>query len=485
VSVFTGKPHFPSSLQQRLSINCVLVFVSIQTAQAEARNLERAEREREREREKERARSAAMDEWEELAWRVPETLMLVSCEMEATRLIEVAHSNLQVRGTLFRRIHLGMPAAIAMNLFGDPAAEGVIPTEILEEARREISQSGARHGKTRHVFARYVVAHLGVQQDDPAYRSWEVHHQDAIRFTDKALEKVSEAASHAEAAKDAVDIAETLLSQPQPPLQLWAEWTSAAEKLVDQAALEATLALDEVLRARQSVALEFFDAVAILRRGRAPPAAVDKWWQEIERTLPGAFLLVATGGLKALRLIRDAHGKLQERVAMLRVNLRQETPAAAVPVEGNSAYQLDPEGICPTVALEDARREISQSTVLHAKTRHVLARYVAHLGAQQDDPAYRSWDVHHQEAVDHISKALKRVIDTVSNAEAGKVALVIMGSVAYGCPLWDVWASEAEKFTAVAALEATMATNEMRCAQEAVAQELSDAWTILLSRRRN
>uniref|UniRef100_A0A0E0G920 Uncharacterized protein n=1 Tax=Oryza nivara TaxID=4536 RepID=A0A0E0G920_ORYNI len=240
VSVFTGKPHFPSSLQQRLSINCVLVFVSIQTAQAEARNLERAEREREREREKERARSAAMDEWEELAWRVPETLMLVSCEMEATRLIEVAHSNLQVRGTLFRRIHLGMPAAIAMNLFGDPAAEGVIPTEILEEARREISQS----------------------------------------------------------------------------------------------------------------------------------------------------------------------------------------------------------------------------TVLHAKTRHVLARYVAHLGAQQDDPAYRSWDVHHQEAVDHISKALKRVIDTVLNAEAGKVALVIMGSVAYGCPQWDVWASEAEKFTAVAALEATMATNE-------------------------
>ena len=107
VSVFTGKPHFPSSLQQRLSINCVLVFVSILTAQAEARNLERAEREREREREKEkeRARSAAMDEWEELAWRVPETLMLVSCEMEATRLIEVAHSNLQVRGTKIRRIH--------------------------------------------------------------------------------------------------------------------------------------------------------------------------------------------------------------------------------------------------------------------------------------------------------------------------------------------------------------------------------------------
>ena len=133
------------------------------------------------------------------------------------------------------------------------------------------------------------------------------------------------------------------------------------------------------------------------------------------------------------------------------------------------------EGVIPTEILEEARREISQSTILHAKTRHVLARNVANL----------SWDVHHQEAVDHISKARKRLIDTVANAEAGKVALVIMGSVAYGCPQWDVWASEAEKFTAVAALEATMATNEVRCAQEAVAQELSDAWTILLSRRRN
>lgn len=103
--------------------------------------------------------------------------MLVSSEMEAVvRLIDVAHSKLQVLGTLFRRIHLGMPAAIAMDLFGDPATVGVSPTEILEEARREISLSGARHGKTMHVFARYVV----VQQDDPG-----THYQDAIRFIDK------------------------------------------------------------------------------------------------------------------------------------------------------------------------------------------------------------------------------------------------------------------------------------------------------------
>ncbi|EEE53901.1 hypothetical protein OsJ_00439 [Oryza sativa Japonica Group] len=101
--------------------------------------------------------------------------------MEAVvRLIDVAHSKLQVLGTLFRRIHLGMPAAIAMDLFGDPATVGVSPTEILEEARREISLSGARHGKTMHVFARYVVAHLHVQQDDPG-----THYQDAIRFIDK------------------------------------------------------------------------------------------------------------------------------------------------------------------------------------------------------------------------------------------------------------------------------------------------------------
>uniref|UniRef100_A0A0E0JE95 Uncharacterized protein n=1 Tax=Oryza punctata TaxID=4537 RepID=A0A0E0JE95_ORYPU len=412
------------------------------------------------------------DEWEELALTVPETLMQVGSEMEAVRLIEVAQSKLQVLGTIRRR-RFGMPAAISMDLFGDPSPVGVCPTVIIEEARREISQNAARHGKAGHVFARYA-KHVGIQHEPPC-SSWDAHYQNAIRITDKALEKVSEAAWHAEAAKDAVDIAETLLFQPQPPLQLWAEWASAAEKLVDQAALEATLALDEVLQARQAVALEFFDAVAILRHGRSPPAALDKW-QELARTIPGALMLVATGGLKALRLIRDAHGKLQERVAVLRENLRQETPAA-VPVEDNFT---EPEGgICPTVALEDARREISQSTVLHAKTRHVFGRYVAYLGVQQDDPAYRSWDAHYEDAVDHIGKAIERVIDTVSNAEAGNVALIIMGNFAYRCPQWDVWASEAENFTAVAALEATMATNEVRCAHEAVVQELSGAWTIL------
>ncbi|KAF0920767.1 hypothetical protein E2562_036850 [Oryza meyeriana var. granulata] len=154
-----------------------------------------------------------MDEWEELARRVSGTLMLVDSGMEAVRLIELAHSKLQQRTNLMRSIRLGTPAAIAMNHFADPAPVGVCPTETLEEARRENSQNAARHAMASHVFVRYA-AHHGIQHEPPC-SSWDAHYHDATDITEKALEKVSEAASRAEAAKDAVDIAESLLSQPQ------------------------------------------------------------------------------------------------------------------------------------------------------------------------------------------------------------------------------------------------------------------------------
>lgn len=454
-----------------MSINCVLVFISIQTAtHTRAENTPNPKPKRERAREGEidrRRRPPAMDEWEELARTVPATLMQVGSGMEAVRKIQVAHRKIQGRAGLMRNIRFGMPAAIAMSLFDDPAPVGVCPTVTLEEARCEISRGAARHAMADHVFVRYVEL-LGIQHE-PLCTSRDTHHREAIRFTAMALEKVREAASLAEAAKDAVDIAETLLPQPE----LKTEWALAAQDLAERADYEATQALEFVKRACDVVALEFFDTWTILRRGRARSAEM-KEWRELALKVPGTIMLIGDAELETLELIQAAVSKFQKHVELLQEVRHGTATATAV----DNFTDPDPEGALPTELLENARRGMSKSTVRHAKAHHIFARYAAFLGIQGDEE-YRSWDNKHQEAAGSMVAALKKVIDAVSDAEAAKDAVAMVGILPYQCPLWELWALRAQNQTSLSSFNATLAILDVRQAREAFFVEVLRAWLIL------
>uniref|UniRef100_A0A0E0JE98 Uncharacterized protein n=1 Tax=Oryza punctata TaxID=4537 RepID=A0A0E0JE98_ORYPU len=408
------------------------------------------------------------DEWEELALTVPETLMQVGSGMEAVRKIQVAHRKIQERAAFVRNIRFGMPAATAMSLFDDPAPVGVCPTMTLEEARREISRGAVRHAMADHVFTRYT-EHLGIQHEPPC-TSRDTHYLDAIRITDKALVKISEAAWLAEAAKDAVDIAETFL----PQTELKTEWALAAQDLAERADYEATQALEEVHNARHVIALEFFDAWTIVRRGRVRSAEI-KEWRELALKAPGTLVLIGDAELKTLALIEAAASKFQKHVRLLR-EVRLGTPTAT---SVDNFADPDPEGVLATELLENARRGISKSAVRHAKTHHIFARYAASLGIQDDDEAYRSWDVKHQDAAGRMVAALKNVIDAVSDAEAAKDAVAMVGILPYQCPLWKSWALRAQNLTTFASVKAALAIIDVRQAREAFAMEFLRAWVIL------
>lgn len=454
-----------------MSINCVLVFISIQTAtHTRAENTPNPKPKRERAREGEidrRCRPPAMDEWEELARTVPATLMQVGSGMEAVRKIQVAHRKIQGRAGLMRNIRFGMPAAIAMSLFDDPAPVGVCPTVTLEEARCEISRGAARHAMADHVFVRYIEL-LGIQHEPPC-ASRDTHHREAIRFTAMALEKVREAASLAEAAKDAVDIAETLLPQPE----LKTEWALAAQDLAERADYEATQALEFVKRARDVVALEFFDTWKILRRGRARSAEM-KEWRELALKVPGTIMLIGDAELETLELIQAAVSKFQKHVELLQEVRHGTATATAV----DNFTDPDPEGALPTELLENARRGMSKSAVRHAKAHHIFARYAAFLGIQGDEE-YSSWDNKHQEAAGSMVAALKKVIDAVSDAEAAKDAVAMVGILPYQCPLWELWALRAQNQTSLSSFNATLAILDVRQAREAFFVEVLRAWLIL------
>uniref|UniRef100_A0A0E0NVN6 Uncharacterized protein n=1 Tax=Oryza rufipogon TaxID=4529 RepID=A0A0E0NVN6_ORYRU len=142
-----GRPS-DGRLVHRLSINFVLLFVSIQiathTEDAQIPIPNRSEKEREGEEELDRR------QW---------TLMQLSSGMRAVRKI-------QERAALMRNIRFGMPAAIAMSLFGDPASVGVCPTMTLAGHR---SPRDGRPHRSRVV--------------KPPCTSRDTHYRDAIRIT--------------------------------------------------------------------------------------------------------------------------------------------------------------------------------------------------------------------------------------------------------------------------------------------------------------
>ncbi|BAS70488.1 Os01g0157001 [Oryza sativa Japonica Group] len=204
-----------------------------------------------------------MDEWEELARRLPVALMRVSSGMEDVKLIEVALAKFQKRSAMMGRILDGTPAAIAEQELDDPAPVGERPTVSLEKAYREISYSAARHAMARGVFFLCAVHHR--TQDEPPFLHWDARHQVAIGHFERAMQSITDAMGHYAAAKDVVIVNETFLPQED----VWRRWASAAKLLVDRAASLTTLALDEARQVHHVVALELSEASSILRQWRA------------------------------------------------------------------------------------------------------------------------------------------------------------------------------------------------------------------------
>ncbi|KAF0920770.1 hypothetical protein E2562_036853 [Oryza meyeriana var. granulata] len=414
-----------------------------------------------------------MDEWEELAGTVRGTLMLVGSRMEeAVRMIGVAHGKLQQRANLVRSIRQGTAVAIALNNFADPDPERICPTDILKEARREITQSAARHAMAGHVFVRYA-AHHGIQHEPPS-RSWDAHYQEAVGHLDEAIKKVSDAVGHYAAADDIVAILEAFVLQPET----FARWAHAAELLIKDAASDAALALDKVRRSRLVVADEFLDASKILHCGGARPASI-KLWREAALTVLGTFRLIGTIGMEAFGLIEVALSKFEEHSDLLR-RVRQGTPED-VAVD-NFADAVPEDVLLSTVILEIAHHEISQTAVRHAKIHHIFVRYAAYLRIQ-DNPVYRSWNSHHQDAVGHFKEALSGIRHAVSSFQVAKDAVSMIGVLPNRCPIWEGWALKAHTFTVLARLYASVARDDVGRARQAVSLEFIDAWTILRQRR--
>ncbi|KAG8053413.1 hypothetical protein GUJ93_ZPchr0001g30052 [Zizania palustris] len=206
---------------------------------------------------------AAMDvwRWRDLALTVPGTLMLVSTRMEAFNLIEAARTKLDERAKLIRMIRYGARLETAVEHFADPVPEGVLPSDVIEDARRAISHNAALHASIGHIFVSYC-KFLGINDDEPACERWKSHFHEAVAITDEALDSVNDTASQAEAVKDIADIVGSL----PVGCPLREHWALAGEQLMNLAANNATMALVELRRMRHAVSLEFFDAWVLLNR---------------------------------------------------------------------------------------------------------------------------------------------------------------------------------------------------------------------------
>uniref|UniRef100_A0A0D9UWZ0 Uncharacterized protein n=1 Tax=Leersia perrieri TaxID=77586 RepID=A0A0D9UWZ0_9ORYZ len=393
-----------------------------------------------------------MDAREELALTVPGTLMLLGTDlMEALRLIEAAERELEADV-------VSMPVS---------DATGVLATRILEDARRKISSIASRHAMSGHLFVRYA-AHHGIQHDPPC-SSWDEHYRDAVRLTDKALRRVRDAASDAEAAVDTAVIAAGFRGND---IRQFTDWTLAALDHLQRAAMNATMALLKMHDARDAVALEFFDAWTIVRRGRSLSTARNIW-RELALTVPATLMLISTE-TESSRLIELARSKLHERLNLLRSIREGTSPKDA----DDNFVDPEPEVVLPTVTLEDARREITWNAAHHEMIRHVFASYAAFLGIQ-DNPLYSRWLARHHDAVRHTNLALKTLRAAASCFMIASDAVGMMGDLPYYCPLWGEWAWKGQTFTSGADLFANRALDAMCRARQAICEQFFDAWVIL------
>ncbi|CAO2193749.1 unnamed protein product [Urochloa humidicola] len=176
------------------------------------------------------------EQWTRLARTVPATLLLVATSESERVIRRVESAHRQLVGQLCIPSH-------------DSCGEVAL------------------HAGAGHVFAQWAARaqRAGLLADAP-WRAWEGHRAEAARHGDEAAGRVRAALTHLAAA---VQIILVVRSRPpeSPPRVAWA---SEAERLARRAAAELAAALGAVRRMRDAVALEFFDAWAVLTNCEAP-----------------------------------------------------------------------------------------------------------------------------------------------------------------------------------------------------------------------
>ncbi|KAL5228521.1 hypothetical protein ABZP36_016786 [Zizania latifolia] len=158
-------------------------------------------------------------------------------------------------------------------------------------------------------------------------------------------------------------------------------------------------------------------------------------WRELGLTVPASLVQVGTR-TQALAWVDSAHRKLSvcaNAIRMVRMGVSVADVADPAPA-----------GVCPTVVLEGARRELVRLIELHGVAGHVFEVYGAHFGLQ-DDPRWQSWEGHRAEAVRHSAAALQRVCSVLSHTYAGIDAVrVARASLPRQSPPWNSWMSADE-----------------------------------------
>uniref|UniRef100_J3KWK2 Uncharacterized protein n=1 Tax=Oryza brachyantha TaxID=4533 RepID=J3KWK2_ORYBR len=197
--------------------------------------------------------------------------------------------------------------------------------------------------------------------------------------------------------------------------------------------------------------------------------------EHLARTVPGALMLMCSGK-EEIRLIEVARSKVQERAALMR-NIRHGTPAE---VAYNQFADPAPVGVCPTVILKDAHREVAHTAARHAMADHVFVRYAARHRIQDEQPFHR-WKAHHQEVVGHLTELRRKVQDAVAQYAAvdDVVNIVSKQMPTHDSGQFKRWAYAAELLLDNAATVATLAIDLVHQVRHVVALEFFDTWQIL------
>ncbi|KAG2586896.1 hypothetical protein PVAP13_5NG091467 [Panicum virgatum] len=192
-------------------------------------------------------------------------------------------------------------------------------------------------------------------------------------------------------------------------------------------------------------------------------------WRELARSVPGTLLLVVDGTTtrRLLASFDRTHGRLQ-RVVNLAVCLRSGDTDLGRP-------SAEP---CPSVNVEETRRELDRLTALHGAAGRVFIICAMFLG-HRADPLWESWEVHRAAALDHAAEAQHLLRSVATHARAARAADRMADSFDRPSPAWDAWVAASlshARRTIWVEMRALAAVCRM-C--DAVALEFFDAWMIL------
>ncbi|KAI5016724.1 hypothetical protein ZWY2020_006575 [Hordeum vulgare] len=194
---------------------------------------------------------ATANGWRRVARVVLEGLdQVVGTPEETTSLIDPAIAKFEAQVQLLRAIRCGASIEEATAGYVDPAPDGVSPTTLLEDARRNIQRRRSLHGLACGVPL--CANKLGLGPNEAWREIWESCNRTALRFTRRMEECLRNAASLYMAARDAIDLASVL--PIGAPLRV--AWMEAAELLTVDAVREARALHNRVVLMRQILLLQ-------------------------------------------------------------------------------------------------------------------------------------------------------------------------------------------------------------------------------------